>query len=185
MAKALHFSTVKLAPKETNMASSGGHVFKFSILPVWKMVKAIREETEKRIESKGWNKDFVEAVTMCITELTENAIKYGTGIPGEEEMKVRFEIHDELVLIKASNGIRTKEDLENVTKYIDKTKECDDIEALYVGRLVELMENPKSGVSQLGLLRIAYEGEFDLDYEFGNDILTIIATRKTSTGSEE
>jgi hypothetical protein len=39
------------------------------------------------------------------------------------------------------------------------------------------MDNPKPGVSQLGLYRIAYEGEFKLDYIYQNGILTVKAER--------
>ena len=45
-------------------------------------------------------------------------------------------------------------------------------------RLHEIAQNPKSGKSQLGLYRIAYETEYLLNYEISGKKLIITATKK-------
>jgi hypothetical protein len=62
--------------------------------------------------------------------------------------------------------------------HIDEIRNSDDPAELYTRRLQELMDNTVKGKTQLGLYRIAYEGEFSLSYRIDNSRLTIIAERK-------
>ncbi len=148
-----------------------------SIKPTWSIVKEIKEKADRFMSEKGALKDVKEASIMCATELIENAVKYGTEKPGGGNIEFDLSVEDNRVVIKISNGIKSNSDITNVTEHIDKLKESDDPAQLYTDRLMELMENPKPGISQLGLYRIAYEGEFSLDYTYSDKILTVIAER--------
>jgi hypothetical protein len=152
--------------------------FNISIKPTWSIVRELQEKTAQFMNEKKKSKDISEASIMCATELIENAVKYGTEKP--DGSNIDFELHadNEKIMIKVANGIKSEEDKDNVAEHIDKIKESDDPSMLYTERLMELMENPKPGISQLGLYRIAYEGEFTLDYSYQNKILTISAERK-------
>ncbi len=149
-----------------------------SIKPTWSIVKEVQEKAEKFMQSKGAKKDIKEATMMCATELIENAVKYGTEKPDGSNIEFDLKIENDVILIEISNGIRRDSDITNVVEHIDKIKVADDPAKIYTERLMELMENPKPGVSQLGLYRIAYEGEFLLDYKYEDKILTVIAQRK-------
>ena len=149
-----------------------------SIKPTWSIVKEIKEKANRFMEEKGAHKDIKEATIMCATELIENAVKYGTEKPGGGNIEFDLSIDNDNIIIKISNGIKAKHDIDSVIEHIDKLKESTDPAKLYTERLMELMENPKPGVSQLGLYRIAYEGDFSLDYKYDNKILTVIAERK-------
>jgi hypothetical protein len=114
---------------------------------------------------------------MAIIELVENAVKYGSSIPGKEGVEFDFKIDNNNIIIKISNGLIHEKDGITVANNINKIKSSNNPMELYIQRLKELLEKPVEGVSQLGLYRIAYEGRFNLDYSIDNNILTITAYR--------
>ena len=148
-----------------------------SIKPTWNMVREIQEKATEFMQSKGKDRDSTDAMVMCVTELIENAVKYGMETPEGGDIEVEFLIHDDTVFIKVVNGIRKDSDLENFKRHLEKIKNTKDTAQLYTDRLMELMENPKPGESELGLYRIAYEGEFKLDYKYENKVLTVFAEK--------
>jgi len=147
---------------------------KYDIAPLWGIVKEIRNEVESLL--KGKDKELAYAGKMIASELIENAIKYGSA--AEQEKGIMFDLHADIkqVVIKVSNEIKFKDDYDNLVTHIDKINSTDDIKGLYVERLKKLMESPKEK-SQLGLYRIAYEGKFNLKYEYENNLVTVIAYR--------
>ncbi|MBN2161074.1 MAG: hypothetical protein JW807_16930 [Spirochaetes bacterium] len=149
-----------------------------SITPTWSILKEVQEKTEKYIRKKNVSTEIIEATIMCASELVENAIKYGSAKTGHSNISFDLGIHENKIFIKVSNGIRNEHDAQNVKNHIERVKKSNDPGKLYTERLMELMENPKPGISQLGLYRIAYEGEFTLDYMYQNKILTVMASRK-------
>jgi hypothetical protein len=149
-----------------------------SITPAWSILKEIQEKTETFLKKKDTNQHIVEATIMCASELVENAIKYGYSSDLNSNITFDMSMDADRVIIKVSNGIKDNEDLKKVKTHIERLKETNDPGKLYTERLMQLMENPKPGVSQLGLYRIAYEGDFKLDYIYENGLLTIIASRR-------
>ena len=149
-----------------------------SITPTWSILKDVQEKTEQFMKKKNTKSDTIEAAIMCASELVENAIKYGSSNTGESNITFDLSTIDDKVCIKVSNGIKDENDALNVKTHIDRLKKTGDPGKLYTERLMQLMDNPKPGVSQLGLYRIAYEGEFKLDYTYHNRILIVIAERK-------
>jgi hypothetical protein len=151
---------------------------RFTITPTWNFIKDVQIQVEEFLKSKKKNSDIIEATIMCATELIENAVKYGTEKPDGSSIDFDLSATEETVCITVKNGYHDVRDFQNVAENIDKINASDDHAALYVERLQELLDNPKPGVSQLGLYRIAYEGEFKLDYAHKDGILAIIAERK-------
>jgi hypothetical protein len=149
-----------------------------SITPTWSILKEVQEKTEQFMKNKNTKSDIIEATIMCASELVENAIKYGSSNTGQSHITFDLCTIDDVVFIKVSNGIKDENDVRNVKTHIDKVKKTNDPGKLYTERLMQLMDNSKPGISQLGLYRIAYEGEFKLDYTYNNRILTIKAERK-------
>jgi hypothetical protein len=149
---------------------------KYYIYPTWDIVHKIEENAGKHFQ--GLDINIKEATMMVITELIENAVKYGAAIPGQEGVEFKFTIEKNKITTSISNGIISEKDVIPVKNHIDKIKASDSPMELYINRLKELLNNPIEGVSQLGLYRIAYEGQFKLDYKIENNILTIIATRE-------
>jgi hypothetical protein len=158
----------------------GGDQVKISVTikPTWTLIKEIQSQAEKFMKDHGKNQDIIDATIMCVTELIENAVKYGADKPDGSNIDFNLSAFDDTISIVVTNGYHNESDLKNVIENIDRIKASNDPSALYVERLQQLMENPRPGVSQLGLYRIAYEGEFLLDYKCGNGSLTVIAQRK-------
>jgi hypothetical protein len=152
-----------------------------SIAPTWSILKDVQDKTETCLNRSGASRDVAEATIMCASELLENAIKYGSSAAGTNNITFDLGIHDGMIRIRVSNGITDEQNVRNVQAHIEKIKSSPDPGALYTERLKELMEQQKPGISQLGLYRIAYEGEFELDFAYKNRTLIIQAERPFSS----
>lgn len=117
-----------------------------------------------------------EAAGMTLSELLENALKYGEAVQGMPGASYTLVVEDEYVEIHVSNGLNSQQSLAELKRRIDAIAAADDKQALYIERLEEIMNNPSAG-GQLGLFRIACEGGFDLSYRFEPPILTVTARR--------
>jgi|GEM_PF-790239 hypothetical protein len=152
---------------------------KFSAQPVWSVVTDIRKQINSLIEKKGFTIDTLETLEIVCMELFENAIKYGLSTDDASDVSLEISYSKEHELnISVSNGIESVESVQAFIDFLDKIKNAKDLEALYMERLKEIAENPKTGQSQLGLFRIAYETEFNLKYEISGKKITVIATKK-------
>jgi hypothetical protein len=147
---------------------------KVLINPTWNVISEIRKKTADLL--KDYDQSLLDATMMVASELMENAVKYGQAVPSESMIEFQLSVNGRIT-IKVTNGLTSEKDLLTVKIHIDKIKTSGDPGLLYTERLKELLENPKQGISQLGLYRIAYEGEFKLDYSYNDKLLTIIAQR--------
>jgi hypothetical protein len=153
-------------------------IHKQVIQPLWNVVQEIRNEVRRKMENRG--AELRDATQMVASELVENAVKYGLIFDYESDMGIEFlfEVNDREIMIEVTNSADSEYDLANVTRHIDAINKAKDPQQLYVQRLTELMDNPGQGGSQLGLYRIAYEGEFSLSYEVADKVITVKAYRK-------
>jgi hypothetical protein len=149
-----------------------------SITPTWSLINEIKDKTEKFLKEKNASRELIDATIMCSTELMENAIKYGSTNKKEVNINFDLSLFPGKLCVTVTNDVENDKDAKNVRDHIDRLKKTKDAAKLYIDRLSQLMENPKPGISQLGLYRIAYEGEFALDYDYKNNILTVRAERK-------
>lgn len=147
------------------------------ITPTWSLIKEVQAKAEKFMTEKGKSQEVIEAAIMCATELIENAVKYGSEKPDGSTIDFDLRATDDIISVTVTNGYHDERDLRNVIDHIEKIKASDDPSVLYIERLQQLLENPKPGVSQLGLYRIAYEGGFNLDYKHKDKLLTVVAEK--------
>lgn len=157
-------------------------IISLSITPTWSILKEVRQKTEDLMKKKNADTDTIDSTIMCATELVENAIKYGSSNSGQNNINFDLIVQN-TIRIKVANGIKDEKDAQNVKYHIEKIQNTDDPAKLYTDRLMQLMDNAKPGESQLGLYRIAYEGEFKLDYTYKNNVLTIMAEKKFNLDS--
>ncbi len=149
---------------------------RYYIDPLWDTVKKIRDKVESILSDKS--QEVNDASKMTASELIENAVKYGCSIDNGTGIQFELLVEKNQIKIVVKNKILSSEDFNKVREHIDRIKTADNPQELYLNRLMMLMENTKLSKSQLGLYRIAYEGEFQLDYEYENEILTVTATRE-------
>ncbi|MBL9007164.1 MAG: hypothetical protein JNJ46_23105 [Myxococcales bacterium] len=150
---------------------------KMDIPVAWQFVKNVKLMVEETLRSYPDNIRY--SAGMVASELVGNAIKYGDRTESAPQAKFEISVTDSHVVIEVSNGVRSVDHLEQVTKRIDELAGSTNKEEFYLRRLQELLSGVSQG-SQLGIYRIGYEGEFDLSYTFVNQILTIKATRGLS-----
>jgi len=145
----------------------------YELSPCWNTFESIFHDIESIIKDTN---DLLPAIKMVSTELLENAIKYGEF--GDGSSINYYLTNNEFIQISVSNRVKNKVHLDILKSQIEKIQKSNDVGELYKSRLQELMEGVSFGESMLGLLRIAYEGEFSLEYDYINDLLTVIAKRK-------
>ena len=121
----------------------------------------------------------VEYAIMVVSELMENAIKYGTTNDKQQaNVRLDFSISPENIGISVKNAIEQDQGVTNFLQIIDNIIASDDKEQLYLQRMQEIFDNPDMPGSQLGLYRIASEAQYDLSYSIENDILKINARKE-------
>ncbi|MCR9142508.1 MAG: hypothetical protein NXI24_09670 [bacterium] len=149
--------------------------FTLKIEPEWNIIKKIKEfiNSEPRILAQG--EDYREATLLTAIELVENGLKYSEGEP-PQSVTFQFEIIDDVVTIEVHNSTTNPEHKAALAETLDKIKASNPFD-LYVERLERIRDNP-DGHSRMGLVRIAYEGEFELEcVPSDSDIIQIKARR--------
>jgi hypothetical protein len=114
---------------------------------------------------------------MVVSELAENAVKYGEPVQGEDCAYISYSVRPAAIVIRTMNGVNNPARVERVAASIDAIASAENVAELYALRLQEMLAAPGEADSRLGLLRIAYEGSFLLEYSFAPPLLTITATR--------
>jgi hypothetical protein len=160
-----------------------GNQVKFcgKVLPVWNTIAEVRRIVDALFI--GHERNFIDAILITTTELLENAVRHGheTGLKGEG-IKFEMDVDNERICLSTTNQIRTTNDYDNLKNHVDKLNSSSKAKELYVERLRCLAQSATTEKVQLGLFRIVYECEFNLDYQLENDVLTVTAKRQLSPG---
>jgi len=153
-------------------------VIRISIEPTWNIVLNINDRIDDLFPDIS--KDVSESIRMISTELVENAVKYGEKVDALTGIDFALVRSSNEIIVKVANGVLIEDNVNRVIKNIDKIRNCADPSVLYIERLMELLESKNTEVSELGLYRIAYEGDCAVDYEYASNVLTITAIREYS-----
>ena len=147
---------------------------RLSLKAKWDEIEKIRNKTSRFLISQGLSNDSVQALTMVVSELIENSIKYGRFESPEENVVVHLNITEGIVIAEVTNPV--DETVYKHLKELDRTIQWirgfqDPFEA-YVERLKRVSKKPLSDEeSGLGLARIAYEGKAIVDFFLSEDDL--------------
>ena len=152
---------------------------KISLLPKWGEVERVRRSAEKFLMSQKLSNDKVYSVNMIISELSENAIKYGNFKKAKDKVNVSIHITDSEIMAEVVNPVAVTEykHLKRLDQTIQWIRGFQDPFEAYIEKLKEVsrksFDDEESG---LGLVRIAYEGRAILDFYVGeNNILNVSA----------
>ena len=142
----------------------------FSVKPKWNDIEEGRNKTSAFLASLGLSIDSVLALTMVISELIENGIKYGNFKLSKDKVEVDIHQTENIITVEVINPVdRIDETTHHHLMKLDKTIQWirgyqDPFEA-YVEKLKEVSRRPLDDEeSGLGLVRIAYEGQAILDF---------------------
>jgi hypothetical protein len=119
-----------------------------------------------------------EAVALAVCELGENLIKYGEPNASAHAGTIGVSVEGARVVVRATNRVSSSEDAERVAELVAELgRSTASVHDLYRARLRDLFSNPDEPRTQLGLLRMAFEGGFRLSCRFEAPELHIIAER--------
>lgn len=142
-------------------------VMKYSITPEWENLDRIREKTAEFLKSNNLDSDTMDAVIMNMSELAENAIKYGSFNEQIREIGTSVTITDSDIIVEVSSPLKDNDRfnpsrLDRIVQWIRGYQ--NPFEA-YIEKLKEVAIQPQSdGESGLGIVRIAYEGQSIIDF---------------------
>jgi hypothetical protein len=122
-----------------------------------------------------------EAVTLAVCELGENLIKYSGNKDQTHAGTIGVSCDGSKVRVRAVNQVTSLEDAKRVSELVAQISGSGiDVRDLYRARLQQLFEHPELPRTQLGLLRMAFEGGFRLSCSFAHSELSIVAERACS-----
>jgi hypothetical protein len=124
--------------------------------------------------------DCREAVSMAVTELCENLVKY---VEGGGAGTLSVEDDHGTIRLRVINPNCSSSDASLVRETVERLKTTD-ARVLYRARLTELFANPSAPRARLGLLRVAFEGKFRLVANYRAPVLEIIAERSCESGPQ-
>lgn len=147
---------------------------KTAAIPDWSELADIRRQVALALGGLG---DAVrEAAVMVVSELVENAIKYGESVPQARGIEVSVVREPARLSVTVASGTRDAEAARRLRCYTEALATSPDKLGLYVARLQSLADAPELH-SRLGLYRIGLEGAFDLRCSHEDGVLRMTATR--------
>ncbi len=136
------------------------------IEPEWEEIERVRAAVTNVLA--GEQADVVDALTMVASELTENALKYGTFAASTATVEVGLtrRARSHTVEVKNPVAIHADDHLRRLDVMIQWIRGHQDPFEAYLQRMEEVSrQNLESEESGLGLVRIAYEGRSLLDFD--------------------
>ncbi len=144
----------------------------------WHHIQEIRDSVRTLLEEHA--EDLRNSVVVAISELLENAVKYGVEVPRLPEVEVEINIFGDTVSIRVSNGIDSQDNPLKLREHIAWIKQAADPRDMYLKRLKELRKK-RDGSVGLGIYRIAAEGGFTIDAEVSDDVVVVTAERAVAS----
>jgi len=141
---------------------------------VWSPLAAVRSAVDELFADVA--PEALEAIRMAAGELAENIVKYGEetdGSPGQISLTRTLEA----VEIRTTNRLTDATQTADLFARLRTIAEAEDLRPQFVERMSQIMNEPNQDSTALGLLRVGYEGSFQLSGSYANAIVTIVATR--------
>jgi len=143
--------------------------------PMWPNVREIRQRVGDALEDCP--APLRSAAMMTASELVENAIKYGESVPAARSVTFVLEATPTMLCIRVVNGSTNSLGVAELSRRVRELRSAEDRQALYLSRLEQLLADADDS-GKLGIYRIGFEGGFDLDLNYMNDVVSVTATRK-------
>ncbi len=154
-------------------------------LPVrneWSNIELVRTAILNCFAAVFNDMDGCRAVATVISELLENAIKYGDWTTSDmNSLRLSIEGEERAIRVTVEHPVNAGSEsvkvLMNTLTWLNSFPSAADA---YRARLCELAENPPQiGISRLGLARVAYEGGCVLTAEIKGNSLRMVGAITT------
>ena len=145
---------------------------KLIMKPKWDEIEKIRNKSSNFLVSQGIPNDSIQALTMVISELVENSVKYGKFLSPQHTVIINIHINENIVTTEVINPVDDSvfKNLKKLDKTIQWIRGFQNPFEAYTERLRVVSKKPlKDEDSGLGLVRIAYEGKAILDFFVSED----------------
>lgn len=146
-----------------------------SLPHTWDHIRQIRGRVSEALKEAP--PDLRSAAVMVTSELVENAVKYGEAVPEAPKITAQLLVTESSIIIKVTNGSADPSAVAALSRRVDEIMSAPDKSVLYLARLEEMMSEPTES-GKLGLYRIAFEGQFDMQLSYRDQVVTMTATRK-------
>lgn len=146
-----------------------------SLPHTWDHIRKIRKSVGEAL--KNSDPSLRMAAMMVTSELVENAVKYGEEVAAAPHINVALTVQRDQLVISVSNGSADLSGIKELQRRVEEIVHAPDKSTLYMARLEELLAEPTE-TGKLGLYRIAFEGQFDMHFQYVEQVVTITATRK-------
>jgi len=151
------------------------------IIPDWEEINKLRDSCIPFLETHGLSTDLIHSLTMILSELVENSIKYGDFKGPKSKIFILMDIGKDFITIEVNNPVDPKRanHLQRLDKTIQWIRGYQDSFQAYIEKLKEISRKPlEDEESGLGLTRIAYEGKAILDFFVMDNVLNVSAISK-------
>ena len=148
------------------------NILKLKVRPEWDEIEKARMESLSYFQEHGISDENIHSLSMIISELIENSIKYGKFKQKGTKVFVVISVKKKVVTIEVINPIDKNgfSHLSNLDKRIQWIRGYQDPSEAYIKRIQEVSKKPlKDEESGIGLVRIAYEGKAVLDFFVSED----------------
>lgn len=149
-----------------------------SIKPAWEEIEEVRNSGREFLKAHKLSDSIMDALTMVVSELVENAIKYGS-YRGGEKIDISISVEKNIIIVEVRNpiddtGIPFLRHLDETIQWIRGYQ--DPFES-YIIKLRQISSKSLQDMEcGLGLVRISFEGRSILDfYVSENNILNVSA----------
>ncbi len=148
-----------------------------SIESAWESIESVRVSCNDYLAERGMDRDIIDAVSMSLTELLENAVKFSE--PAKNSVEYSITINSKLIMIEVKNTLTRNQDyhLDRLEKTVQWLRGFhNSFEAFYERlREVSMIAMDNHSDSGLGLARIAYEGRCIVDFYVNSDSVIAVS----------
>lgn len=148
------------------------------IKPQWEDIEEVRNSCSTFLKSHELSESIIDALTMVVSELVENAVKYGS-YGSDDKIDITMNIKKNIIIVEVKNPIDDKgvPFLRHLDETIQWIRGYQDPFESYIIKLRQISTKALQDMEcGLGLVRISFEGRSILDFYVSEDnILNVSA----------
>ena len=145
---------------------------RLTVVPEWEIIESVRQTADQFLTQTGISAEKIQAGTMVISELIENAITHGCYSLPEDKIVAELRIDESMITIEVLHPFEKDnfQQLKKLDRAIQWIRGFQNPFEAYIEKVQEISKKPlEDDESGLGLARIAYEGQSILDFFLNED----------------